>query len=79
VTTLDELSGAISAVADRVATSIVSVGRDGRGSGIVVADGQILTNAHNLRGGEVTVTFADGRSTRGEVRSCEASRSARVS
>jgi S1-C subfamily serine protease len=68
VSTLDELSGAISSVAERVATSIVSVGRDGRGSGIVVADGQVLTNAHNLRGREVTVTFADGRSTRGEVR-----------
>ena len=68
MSTLDELSGAISSVAERVATSIVSVGRDGRGSGIVVADGQVLTNAHNLRGREVTVTFADGRSTRGEVR-----------
>ena len=47
---------------------MVSVGRDGRGSGLVVADGQVLTNAHNLRGREVTVTFADGRSTRGEIR-----------
>ena len=26
------------------------------------ADGRVLTNAHNLRGDEVTVTFADGRS-----------------
>ena len=65
---LDELSGAISSVAERVGSSIVSVGRDGRGSGVVIADGQVLTNAHNLRGGEITVTFADGRSTRGEVR-----------
>ena len=36
-------------------------------SGVVIADGQVLTNAHNLRGDEVTVTFADGRSTRGTV------------
>ena len=68
MSTLDELSGAISTVAERIGSSIVSVGRDGRGSGVVVADGQVLTNAHNLRGGEVTITFADGRSARGEVR-----------
>ena len=37
-------------------------------SGVVIADGQVLTNAHNLRGDEVTVTFADGRSTRGDGR-----------
>ena len=68
MSTIDELGTAIAAVADKVGPSIVGVGRDGRGSGVVVADGQILTNAHNLRGREVTVTFADGRSTRGEVR-----------
>ena len=59
---------AIASVAERVGRSIVGVGRDGRGSGVVVADGQVLTNAHNLRGREVTITFSDGRSTRGEVR-----------
>jgi serine protease Do len=68
MSTIDELGTAIAAVADKVGPSIVGVGRDGRGSGVVVADGQVLTNAHNLRGREVTVTFADGRSTRGEVR-----------
>ena len=65
---IEELGTSIAAVADRVGPSIVGVGRDGRGSGVVVADGQVLTNAHNLRGREVTVTFSDGRSTRGEVR-----------
>ena len=29
--------------------------------GVVVGDGRVLTNAHNLRGDEVTVAFADGR------------------
>jgi serine protease Do len=72
MSSLDELSGAIATVAERVGTSIVSVGRDGRGSGVVVGDGQVLTNAHNLRGGEITVTFADGRSVRGEVRGVDA-------
>ena len=34
---------------------------------MVIAAGKVLTNAHNLRGDEVTVTFADGRRTRGTV------------
>ncbi len=68
MSTIDEIGTAIAAVADKVGPSIVGIGRDGRGSGVVTADGQVLTNAHNLRGREVTVTFADGRSTRGEVR-----------
>ena len=67
MSTLTALSDAVSHVAGVVAPSIVSIGRSGRGSGIVVADGQVLTNAHNLRGEEVTVTFSDGRSTRGSV------------
>lgn len=68
MSTIDEIGTAIAAVADKVGPSIVGIGRDGRGTGVVVADGHVLTNAHNLRGREVTVTFADGRSTRGEVR-----------
>ena len=65
---IDEIGTSIGAVAERVGTSVVGVGRDGRGSGVVVGDGLVLTNAHNLRGREVTITFQDGRSTRGEVR-----------
>jgi serine protease Do len=45
----------------------VRLGRDRRGSGIVVGDGQVLTNAHNLRGGAVTVTFAGGEQRSGTV------------
>ena len=33
-----------------------------------LGDGMILTNAHNLRGPETTVTFADGRRVTGEIR-----------
>lgn len=69
---IDEIGSAVAAVASTVGTSIVGIGRDGRGSGVVVADGRVLTNAHNLRGGEVTVTFADGRSTRGTVTGVDA-------
>src|SRR6476659_6233384 len=64
---IEEVGSAVAAVAAKVGTSVVGIGRDNRGSGVVTADGQVLTNAHNLRGGEVTVTFADGRSTIGTV------------
>jgi serine protease Do len=64
---IEEIGAAVSAVAQAAGPSIVGIGRNGRGSGVVIADGQVLTNAHNLRRDEVTVTFADGRSTRGSV------------
>jgi len=67
MTLLDELGAAVSATAASAGTSIVGIGRHTRGSGVVIADGQVLTNAHNLRGHEVTVTFSDGRTTRGTV------------
>src|SRR4029077_13206488 len=41
--------------------------RWGVGSGIVLAEGRVLTNAHNVRGDQVTVTFADGRTAEGSV------------
>ena len=39
----------------------------GRGAGVVVGPGLVVTNAHNLRGSQVTVTFADGRQETGTV------------
>ena len=64
---IDDLQTAISTVSDKVGPAVVAIGSRQRGSGVVVADGKVLTNAHNIRGDEVTVTFADGRSTRGRV------------
>jgi serine protease Do len=64
---LDELSQALTSLAGSVAPSVVGIGSRLRGSGVVVADGQVLTNAHNIRGDEVTVTFADGRSSIGRL------------
>jgi serine protease Do len=64
---IDELQTAIGAVASKVGPSVVGIGARRRGSGVVLADGKVLTNAHNIRRDEVTVTFADGRSTRGRV------------
>jgi serine protease Do len=67
MTAIEELQTAVSSLAERVGPSIVGIGRGTRGSGVVVAAGKVLTNAHNLRGDEVTVTFADGRQIRGTV------------
>jgi serine protease Do len=64
---LEELSQSITRLAGSVAPSVVGIGSRLRGSGVVVADGQVLTNAHNVRGDEVTVTFADGRSAAGRL------------
>ena len=68
MTLVAELQETVSGVAARVGPSVVGLGRGwGVGSGVVIADGQVLTNAHNLHGDEVTVTFADGRRETGEV------------
>lgn len=64
---LDDLSSAITAAAAAASPSVVGIGSRLRGSGVVVASNRVLTNAHNLRGDEVTVTFADGRALRGRV------------
>jgi serine protease Do len=64
---LDDLQSALTSVADKASASIVGIGSRQRGSGVVIADGKVLTNAHNVRGDEVTVSFADGRSTRGQL------------
>jgi len=67
VSVIEELESAIATVAERAGPSIVGIGRRRRGSGVVIANGAVLTNAHNLRGDEVTVGFADGRSAVGRV------------
>ena len=67
MTAIEDLQTAVSSIAESVGPSIVGIGRGTRGSGVVIAAGKVLTNAHNLRGDEVTVTFADGRSLRGTV------------
>ena len=63
-----ELQQAIGGAAEQVGPSVVGLGRGwGLGSGVVIAQGQVLTNAHNLRRDEVAVTFADGRRVTGDV------------
>jgi serine protease Do len=63
MTTTEELQAAVRRVAERAGPSVVRIGRHGgRGCGVVVGAGQVLTNAHNLRDRTTLVTFADGRS-----------------
>jgi len=68
VTFLNELQSAITNAADEVGPAVVGLGRGwGRGSGVVIAPGQVLTVAHVLRGDEVAVSFADGHTAEGRV------------
>ena len=64
---LEELQAAVASVARQVGPAVVGIGQRQRGSGVIVADGRVVTNAHNLRGGETTVRFADGRTATGRV------------
>jgi serine protease Do len=62
MTLLEETSAAIRDAAAELGPAVVGLGRGwGVGSGVVIAPGQVLTNAHNLRHQEATVTFGDGR------------------
>ncbi len=68
MTILDEIQAGISQVAEGAGASVVGIGqRWGVGSGVVLGEGRVLTNAHNVRGDQVTVTFADGRTAEGTV------------
>jgi serine protease Do len=68
MTVLEELETAVQATAERSGPAVVGLGRGwGTGSGVVIAPGRVLTNAHNLRHDEVNVTFGDGRRESGKV------------
>ncbi len=68
MTLLEELEGSVQAAAERTGPAVVGLGRGwGVGSGVVIAPGRVLTNAHNLRHDETTVTFHDGRRAAGRV------------
>jgi serine protease Do len=65
---LTSLQEAIATVTERVGPSVVGLGRGWSfGSGVVIGEGRVLTNAHNLRREQVTVAFADGRRETGEL------------
>ncbi len=66
---LDELGSKLGQVAELIGPSVVGVSlqRMARGSGIIVSDGKVLTNAHNLRGETAAVTFSSGERETGRV------------
>ena len=68
MTVLDEIQASIRQLSEGAGRSVVGIGqRWGVGSGVVLGEGRVLTNAHNVRGDQVTVTFADGRTAEGSV------------
>jgi serine protease Do len=68
VSVLDELQEQVQAAAREVGPAVVGIGtRRALGSGVIVAPGKVLTNAHNVRGDEGTVTFSDGREATGKT------------
>ena len=59
MTVLEELEGTIQEAAERTGPKVIGLGQGwGRGSGFVIGANRMLTNAHNLRGDEVTVRFS---------------------
>ena len=68
MTIFDEVQASIARLAEDAGASVVGIGqRWGSGSGLVLGEGRVLTNAHNVRGSHVTVTFADERTAEGTV------------
>jgi serine protease Do len=65
---LQALQQTISEVADRVGPAVAGLGRGwGRGSGVVVAPGRLITVAHVLRGESVAVALPGGEVAEGRV------------
>ena len=71
-TALNQLEHLIASTADTAGGSIVSIGRNGRGTGFVIAADRVLTSAHNLRDNTVAVTFADSRTEQATVHAVDA-------
>jgi serine protease Do len=65
---LEELEASVQRAAEQTGPAVVGIGRGwGRGSGVVLEPGRVLTSAHNVRHEEATITFADGRQASGRV------------
>lgn len=65
---LSDLGHEVTAIAQQAGGSVVGIGNRWRGgSGLVVAEGRIVTNAHNLHGEAPRVFFADGREAQAQT------------
>ncbi len=65
---LQEVQAVATAVAEGAGAAVVGIGRGwGLGSGVVIGEGLVLTNAHNVQSEAPDVTFADGRTASGHL------------
>ena len=71
-TTFDDLRTAAQNAAGTVASATVAIGRDGRGTGIVIGPGKVLTSAHNLRDRTTQLRFGNGRTVQASVSAVDA-------
>ena len=70
---LEEIERVIQDATRHAGPAVVGIGRGwGVGSGVVIAPGRVLTNAHNLRHDEIAVTFDDGRRAAGTIAGADA-------
>jgi serine protease Do len=70
---LADLGRELGGIAETVGPSVVGLGNRWRGgSGVVIGEDRVLTNAHNLHGDEISVTFADGRTAEATVAGVDA-------
>jgi serine protease Do len=64
---LDRITDGARTVAAAAGPAVVTIGRNARGTGVVIGPNQVLTNAHNLRDRSTQVTFSGGRSAQGRA------------
>lgn len=69
---LQVIEETIRTIAASASPAVVSIGRNGRGTGYVIAADRVLTSAHNLRDHTVAVTFADAHTTQATVHGVDA-------
>ena len=68
VEALETIGSAVGEIATRAASGVVGISGTWRGaSGVVIGDGRVLTNAHNVHDDEVEVTLPDGQTVTGTV------------
>ncbi|MDQ6775413.1 MAG: S1C family serine protease, partial [Actinomycetota bacterium] len=68
-----ELETSVQAAVEQVGPTVVGLGRGwGVGSGVIIGPGRVLTNAHNLRHDETTISFANGRHASARVAGVDA-------
>ncbi len=65
---LEDIEGALERASAAAGGAVVGIGPGwGLGTGVVVGEGLVLTNAHNVHGGEVGVSLPDGTTVAGRL------------